>query len=153
MVSPSFGASFQSLGDPVPSGPVVISVSHGGRAYPPELVAALRVPVAAVMALEDRLIDLVGMAARRDEPMLVQNIPRAWIDLNRDERERDPLIDEGARMVPRASAKLRSPAHRPSRRHRGSSNRARRASRRSRTPLPASARRPRCHWHRRATGG
>jgi len=108
MASPSFGASFQSFGDPVPSGPVVLSVSHGGRAYPPELVAALRVPVAAVMALEDRLIDLVGMAARGDEPMLVQDMPRAWIDLNRDERERDPLIDEGARMAPRASAKLRS---------------------------------------------
>ncbi len=48
------------------------------------------------------------MAARGDEPMLVQHMPRAWIDLNRDERERDPLIDEGARMAPRASAKLRS---------------------------------------------
>jgi N-formylglutamate amidohydrolase len=108
MASPSFGASFQSFGDPVPPGPVVISVPHGGRAYTPEMVAALRVPVAAVMGLEDRLIDLVGMAARGDEPMLIQNTPRAWIDLNRYERERDPLIDEGARMAPRASAKLRS---------------------------------------------
>ncbi|CAM3221155.1 MULTISPECIES: N-formylglutamate amidohydrolase [Sphingomonas] len=108
MASPSFGASFQSFGDPVPPGPVVISVPHGGRAYTPEMVAALRVPVAAVMGLEDRLIDLVGMAARGDEPTLIQNTPRAWIDLNRDERERDPLIDEGARTAPRASAKLRS---------------------------------------------
>ena len=108
MASPSFGASFQSFGDPVPLGPVVISVPHGGRAYPPEMVAALRVPVAAVMGLEDRLIDQVGLAAHEGEPMLVQTTPRAWIDLNRDERERDPLIDEGARMAPRASAKLRS---------------------------------------------
>lgn len=108
MASPSFGASFQTFGDPVPSGPVVISVPHGGRAYPAEMVAALRVPVAAVMALEDRLIDLVGIAAQGDEPMLVQTTPRAWIDLNRDERERDALIDEGATMAPRASAKLRS---------------------------------------------
>lgn len=108
MASPSFGASFQSFGDPVPLGPVVISVPHGGRAYPPEMVAALRVPVAAVMGLEDRLIDRVGLAAHEGEPMLVQTTPRAWIDLNRDERERDLLIDEGARMAPRASAKLRS---------------------------------------------
>ncbi|WP_322965111.1 N-formylglutamate amidohydrolase [Sphingomonas fuzhouensis] len=108
MASPSSGASFQTFGDPVPLGPVVISVPHGGRAYSPELVAALRVPVAAVMGLEDRLIDLVAMAARGDEPMLVQTVPRAWIDLNRDERERDPLIDAGATMAPRASAKLRS---------------------------------------------
>jgi N-formylglutamate amidohydrolase len=108
MASPSFGASFQSFGDPVPIGPVVISVPHGGRAYSPELIAALRVPLAAVMGLEDRLIDRVGIAAHGGEPMLVQDIPRAWIDLNRDERERDPLIDEGARMAPRASAKLRS---------------------------------------------
>ncbi|WP_294203853.1 N-formylglutamate amidohydrolase [uncultured Sphingomonas sp.] len=99
------GTSFQSLDG---EGPVVISVPHGGRAYPPGMADDLRVPLSAVMALEDRLVDLVGEAARSVEPMLVQTTPRAWIDLNRDERERDPLIDEGARVGARASAKLRS---------------------------------------------
>jgi len=105
MAHPIPGASFYSLdGD----GPVVISVPHGGRAYPPGMTDDLRAPLSAVMTLEDRLVDLVAEGARTTQPMLVQTVPRAWIDLNRDERERDTLIDEGARMAPRASAKLRS---------------------------------------------
>lgn len=107
MASPIPGASFQSLGGPV-TGPVVISVPHGGRDYPHALIEALRVPLSAVMGLEDRLIDLVAQGACTDEPMLVQTLPRAWIDLNRDEGERDPVIDLGARPQGRASAKLRS---------------------------------------------
>ncbi|MDY0960354.1 N-formylglutamate amidohydrolase [Sphingomonas sp. CFBP8993] len=105
MAHPNPGASFYSLdGD----GPVVISVPHGGRAYPTGMTDDLRVPLSAVMTLEDRLVDLVAEGARTAQPMLVQTVPRAWIDLNRDERERDALIDEGARMAPRSSAKLRS---------------------------------------------
>jgi N-formylglutamate amidohydrolase len=105
MAHPIPGASFYSLdGD----GPVVISVPHGGRAYPPGMTDDLRAPLSAVMTLEDRLVDLVAEGARTTQPMLVQTVPRAWIDLNRDERERDTLIDEGARIAPRASAKLRS---------------------------------------------
>ncbi len=107
MASPNPGASFQSLCGPV-AGPVVISVPHGGRDYPLTLIEALRVPVSAVMGLEDRLIDRVALASRRHEPTLVQRLPRAWIDLNRDEEERDPVIDLGARPQGRASAKLRS---------------------------------------------
>ncbi|WP_288338665.1 N-formylglutamate amidohydrolase [uncultured Sphingomonas sp.] len=99
------GASFEALGG---VGPVVISVPHGGRAYPAAMMQDLRVPAAAVMALEDRLVDLVARDARTAEPMLVQTRPRAWIDLNRDERERDPVIDLGATASGRASAKLRS---------------------------------------------
>lgn len=107
MATPSPGASFERLGDAT-SSPVVISVPHGGRDYPPALVEALRVPLTAVVGLEDRLIDRVALAARHDEVTLVQTRPRAWIDLNRDEGERDPLIDLGARPTGRTSAKLRS---------------------------------------------
>lgn len=105
MAHPVPDASFQSLDG---EGPVVISVPHGGRDYPPGMADDLRVPLSAVMTLEDRLIDRIAHGARSHEPMLVQHRPRAWIDLNRDERERDPMIDAGARMAPRASAKLRS---------------------------------------------
>lgn len=105
MASTNPGASFEALGG---GGPVVISVPHGGRAYPAAMMQDLRVPAAAVMALEDRLVDLVARDARTAEPMLVQTRPRAWIDLNRDERERDPVIDLGATAPGRASAKLRS---------------------------------------------
>jgi len=102
------GPCYDGYGLALPAGPVVLSVPHGGRDYSPALVAALRVPPSALMALEDRLIDRVAMAARGDEPMLMQRTPRAWIDLNRDEGERDPLIDAGARIGGRSSAKLRS---------------------------------------------
>ena len=102
--------SFDEWGNAPPAGPVVLSVSHAGADYPDALRAALRVPPAALQGLEDRRVDAVAHAARRDEPMLVQRLGRAWIDLNRSERERDPRVDEGAPPLrrPILSAKLRS---------------------------------------------
>ncbi len=101
---------FDRLGAPLPSSPVVISVPHAGREYPLALKTALRVPLAALLPLEDRLVDAVARAARTDQTMLVQRRARAWIDLNRAEHERDPLLDEGAPRIGAAqqSAKLRS---------------------------------------------
>jgi N-formylglutamate amidohydrolase len=98
---------FDQVGGDDPVSPVVLSVPHAGRDYPPALIAALRVPLAMLVGLEDRYVDAVAMAARRGETMLVQRRARAWIDLNRSERERDPRVDTGA--FPRAgSARLRS---------------------------------------------
>ncbi|TKD49957.1 N-formylglutamate amidohydrolase [Sphingomonas baiyangensis] len=93
-----------------PASPLVLSVPHAGRDYPPEMARALRVPLAALLPLEDRHIDVVARAAHRDEAMLIARRPRAWIDLNRSEQERDPLVEEGrARTaLPIESAKLRS---------------------------------------------
>ena len=91
------------------AGPVILSVPHAGREYPLPLRAALRVPVEALRPLEDRHVDALALAARRDETLLVQRQARAWIDLNRAEHERDPVIDSGAdrHAAPHASAKLR----------------------------------------------
>lgn len=91
-------------------GPVILSVPHAGRDYPPALDEALRVPAAALHLLEDRFVDMVARAARDRQPTLIQTVPRAWIDLNRSEQERDPKVDAGADWTtqPRASAKLRS---------------------------------------------
>jgi N-formylglutamate amidohydrolase len=101
---------FERLGAIQPTSPVVLSVPHAGRDYPMALKTALRVPLAALLPLEDRLVDAVARAARTDQTTIVQNRARAWIDLNRGEDERDPLLDEGARSMPPAqqSAKLRS---------------------------------------------
>lgn len=103
-------ASFERLQNGEPTGPVVISVPHAGRDYPLALRAALRVPPAALVALEDRHLDSVARLACNAEPMFIQRLPRAWIDLNRSIDERDPQVDEGARAVRRGgeSAKLRS---------------------------------------------
>lgn len=101
--------SFDRYGGDVPASPVVLSVPHAGRDYPLALRAALRVPLAALRVLEDRHVDAVALAAHGRETMLVQRRARAWIDLNRSERERDPAIDEGAAWTapPLVSAKLR----------------------------------------------
>jgi N-formylglutamate amidohydrolase len=101
--------SFDLYGDAEPASPVILSVPHAGRDYPLALRAALRVPLAALTSLEDRYIDSVALAARGCETMLVQRLPRAWIDLNRGEQERDPGIDGGAskQAMPMMSAKTR----------------------------------------------
>jgi N-formylglutamate amidohydrolase len=103
-------ASFDLVGPPEPESPVIVSVPHAGRDYPLGLRAMLRVPLGALVALEDRLIDTVAERARGRETMLVARAPRAWIDLNRDEGERDPRLDEGAAATaqPHLSAKVRS---------------------------------------------
>lgn len=107
-------ASFERIGsqasDDAPQSPVVLSVPHAGRDYPLALRAALRLPATALTMLEDRFVDRVAEAARTCETMLVQRHPRAWIDLNRSEADRDPKVDEGARphSQPAPSAKLRS---------------------------------------------
>lgn len=79
-----------------PESPVVLSAPHAGREYPLELRAALRAPLSALTALEDRLVDEVALAARGRETTVIQRLPRAWIDLNRAETDRDPLLDDGA---------------------------------------------------------
>ncbi|THD34836.1 MAG: N-formylglutamate amidohydrolase [Sphingomonas sp.] len=102
--------SFDRFGPIPPLSPVVVSVPHAGRDYPLPLRAAAAVPVASMLALEDRHADTLALAARGDETLIIQRRARAWIDLNRGEDERDPLIDDGARPIPAGAAatKLRS---------------------------------------------
>ena len=102
-------ASFDRHGPVPPESPVVLSAPHGGRDYPESLIEALRVPPAALRALEDRHVDSLALGARRDETLFVATRARAWIDLNRAEHERDPQIDEGAHLLGRPlSTKVRS---------------------------------------------
>ncbi|SEL03495.1 N-formylglutamate amidohydrolase [Sphingomonas palmae] len=100
-------APFRIIGSTVPDSPVVLSVPHAGRDYPAALYAALHASRDSLRALEDRYIDAVVLPARGDETLLVQDAPRAWIDLNRAEHERDPLLDDGAKRS-HLSAKVRA---------------------------------------------
>lgn len=102
-------ASFVRHGPAEPLSPVILSVPHAGRDYPPALVAALRVPLAGIRGLEDRHADALALGALRGETMFIAQRARAWIDLNRSEIDRDPRLDDGARTFGRPlSAKLRS---------------------------------------------
>lgn len=102
--------SFDILGGPRPASPIILAVPHAGRDYPLAMRANLRVPVDRLLLLEDRHADALALAARRDEWTIVARRARAWIDLNRGETERDPLLDRGARpgLAPASSAKVRS---------------------------------------------
>lgn len=103
--------AFDRYGPADPLTPLLLSVPHAGRDYPEKIGNMLRVPLQALRLLEDRLVDQVALAASgNDHRMLIARTPRAWIDLNRSEQERDPLLDLGAgdRTHLHRSAKLRS---------------------------------------------
>lgn len=99
--------SYHLIGSVPPVSPVVLSVPHAGRDYPLALRAAARVPLNALAGLEDRYVDAVALAARGEETVIVQQVARAWIDLNRAEHDRDPRVDDGA-PAGHLSAKVRS---------------------------------------------
>lgn len=84
------GSGFVRYGPAAPTHPVVVAVPHAGRAYPPALLAQARVAKAVLEGLEDRLCDLLATGAVADgATVFVARAPRAWLDLNRGERELD----------------------------------------------------------------
>jgi len=101
--------SFLRHGPDEPASPIILSVPHAGRDYPLPLRAALRVPLDALVSLEDRHADSLALGARECETLFVATRARAWIDLNRGESDRDPKLDDGASIGGKPlSAKLRS---------------------------------------------
>ena len=100
---------FVRLGPVKPGQPLLVSVPHAGRDYPPGFALLSRLPVARMKPLEDRFADLLADdAISAGHAALVARMPRAWIDLNRDEREFDPgLVSTNGKVVPLASAKVR----------------------------------------------
>jgi N-formylglutamate amidohydrolase len=84
-------AGFQLLNAAQPAFPVLISIPHAGRDYPPELINNLRVSPMELMRLEDRYADrLIGPALSAGMTVIVAHRARAWIDLNRAEDDLDP---------------------------------------------------------------
>ena len=82
--------SFVRLGPVIPIGPVVLSVPHAGRDYPATMLANATVPRERLEALEDRFADvLIGDCVVAGATAFVALAARAWLDLNRDEREVD----------------------------------------------------------------
>jgi N-formylglutamate amidohydrolase len=86
-------SSFVRCDPPGAAGPVVIAVPHAGRAYSPTLLAQSRLPQSQLERLEDRYADrLITAAIAEGATAIIAVRPRAWIDLNRDEREIDPAM-------------------------------------------------------------
>ena len=93
-----------------PTLPVLLSVPHAGRDYPDSVFAHLRLPPASLIRLEDRYADLLARdAVARSVPTIVAHRARAWIDLNRDERDIDVEMVTGLdrTVYPEPSAKQR----------------------------------------------
>jgi len=92
-----YAPPFRRLGPAAPATPVVLSVPHAGRDYSDALLRAARLPRPRLETLEDRLVDrLVWRAVAAGASAFIADVPRAEIDLNRDEREVDPAM-----VVPR----------------------------------------------------
>jgi N-formylglutamate amidohydrolase len=84
---------FYRTGPAEPASPVVLSVPHAGRDYSAALLGASRLPRGSLETLEDRLVDrLVWRAVASGCVAVIARVPRAEIDLNRDERELDPAL-------------------------------------------------------------
>lgn len=65
--------------------PILVAAPHSGRAYPPEVLAAMREADYARLRLEDRHVDLLARAAAAatGAGLLLAEAPRAVLDLNR----------------------------------------------------------------------
>lgn len=76
---------------PAINSPVVVSVPHAGRMYPPEILAAARVAQAALERLEDSWCDLIAKGACDAGATVVQAMwARAVADCNRGEGQMAP---------------------------------------------------------------
>ncbi|WP_299326751.1 N-formylglutamate amidohydrolase [Parasphingopyxis sp.] len=90
--------------------PVILSVPHAGRLYPGSLIEQSRIAQADLQTLEDRHVDsLVAPLADDGFTLVVGTAARAWIDLNRSEREIDPAMirPRPARAATELTAKVR----------------------------------------------
>ena len=78
--------------------PVLLSVPHSGRDYPPWLIGMAARGRAALMVLEDPYVDrLIWRALRDGIPAVIARAPRAAVDCNRAEDEIDPTTIDGSR--------------------------------------------------------
>lgn len=92
---------FTRTGPVIPSRPVIISVPHAGRYYPPEVQQGARVPLGVLEQLEDRFADALCVgAAAAGFSTITANIARAVIDLNRGEDEWDAMLIADAPLPP-----------------------------------------------------
>lgn len=102
--------AFDRYGPDIPDSPLIVSVPHAGRAYDDTIFAQARVRPEVLRRLEDRYADLLvaGLIAR-GHCVIVARAPRAFIDLNRHEREIDPALVSGipADVPLQTSVKLR----------------------------------------------
>jgi N-formylglutamate amidohydrolase len=101
-------AAFTLYNADLPNIPVLLSVPHAGRDYPPELMANLRVSPTELLRLEDRYADrLIQPAIASGCTAIIAHRARAWIDLNRAAADIDTGMVSGESFDASPSAKAR----------------------------------------------
>lgn len=85
----------------------IFASPHSGRAYPADFVAASRLSPLVLRSSEDAYVDrLIETAPEHGAPVLLANLPRAYVDLNRGADELDPKLVEGVPSGVRGNARI-----------------------------------------------
>ena len=97
-----------SLLAPRAPGPFVFASPHSGDIYPRDMGMAAGLDAASLRSAEDALVDrLIAPGRTRGATLLLGRLGRAWVDLNRDPEDLDPVLIEdldGRAASPRAAA-------------------------------------------------
>jgi N-formylglutamate amidohydrolase len=91
-----FVTPFEIFEPPVLATPLIFNSPHSGRVYPKHFLACSRLDALTLRRSEDAFVDelfapCVGIGA----PLMRANFPRAFLDLNREPFELDPIMFEG----------------------------------------------------------
>lgn len=101
---------FRILMPPRRTTSVIFASPHSGRAYPAEFLRRSLLDAHAIRSSEDAFVDdLLARAPAAGAPLLLAEVPRAYVDLNRSPEDLDPLLIEGVgrrTLNPRISSGL-----------------------------------------------
>jgi N-formylglutamate amidohydrolase len=87
---------FSILGAETQSAPVIFNSPHSGRVYPSVLLQASRLSARALRKSEDAYVDeLLPSAPSHGAILMCAHFPRAYIDINREPYELDPVLFNG----------------------------------------------------------
>ena len=79
-------------------GGCIFASPHSGRAYSPDLLAQTALDAHSIRASEDAFVDLLFEDVPRfGAPLIAAQVPRAYVDLNRNAQALDPAVIVGAK--------------------------------------------------------
>ncbi|MFN3670049.1 MAG: N-formylglutamate amidohydrolase [Brevundimonas sp.] len=102
------GAAAERAGDdahvvrrPRAPGRFVFASPHSGVVYPPAMRPDPALAEASLRSAEDALVDrLIAPGVEQGATLVLARLGRAWVDLNRDPADLDPVLIEGAADIP-----------------------------------------------------
>lgn len=90
-------APFTILAPKQRTSPLIFNSPHSGTAYPADLIASTRLDPVALRRSEDSFVDMLfNDAPQYGAPLLKALFPRAYLDVNREAFELDPVMFEDA---------------------------------------------------------